>query len=137
MNRFVLDSYAIFALLEGTRGVGQVYSLLQEAREGNCELFMSTVNVGEVLYITERERDSANARNVLSRIDLLPITITDANREQTIEASHIKARGRVSIADSYAAATAKIENAIVVTGDPEFKRLEEANIVSVMWLIDD
>lgn len=55
-ERFVLDSYAILAFLESAEGHGKVRELLQKASVGGCELFMSIVNLGEVVYITERER---------------------------------------------------------------------------------
>ena len=136
-KRFVLDSYAVMAYLEGTQGVEQVKKLFREANDGVCQLFMSTINVGEVLYITERENDLPAAQVALAKIDELPIKVIDAGRTHTVAASHLKAGGRISLADCYAASLALLERAVVVTGDPEFRRLENANIVSVMWLIDD
>jgi predicted nucleic acid-binding protein len=137
LKRFVLDSYAIMAYLERTEGVEQVKELFREANAGRCQLFMSIVNVGEVLYITEREYDIPAAQTALAKIDELPIKIIDAGRTHTVAASHIKAGGRISLADCYAASLAAMEHAVVVTGDLEFKRLENANIVPVMWLNDD
>ena len=136
-NRFILDSYAILAFLQGTPGVEQVKKLLLEASGEQCQLFVSIVNVGEVLYLIERENDLFAAQEALARIDELPIKVIDINRAHTIVASHLKAGGRISFADCYAAALGIMNQATVVTGDPEFKRLESASIISVLWLIDD
>jgi len=133
-ERFVLDSYALLAFLEGTEGGDQVSELLQKAIVGRYELFMSVVNLGEVLYITERERGLPKAQEVLARIDELPIEVVDANRAHTLAAAHIKAQWPIAYADCFAAALAKLEEATIVTGDPEFRHLEAASVVPVAWL---
>jgi predicted nucleic acid-binding protein len=40
----------------------------------------------------------------------------------------------IPYADAFAAAAAKIYNAILLTGDPEFKALENKGIIKVKWL---
>jgi len=40
----------------------------------------------------------------------------------------------ISLADAWAAALAKTDLARIVTGDPEFKPLEENHIVEILWL---
>jgi ribonuclease VapC len=52
--------------------------------------------------------------------------------EDIIEAARIKADHPISFADCFAVATAKRESASILTGDPEFKRVE--TLVSVEWL---
>jgi ribonuclease VapC len=131
---FVLDSYAVLAFLEGAKGGKRVRELLQEAFAGRCLLFMSTVNLGEVLYITERERGLPKAQEVLARIDELPIRVIDVNRAHTLAAAHIKAQWSIAYADCFAVALAKLKGATIVTGDPEFKHLEAASIVPIVWL---
>lgn len=133
-QRFVLDSYALLAFLEGGKGHKQVRGLMEKALDGRCQLFMSIINLGEVLYITERERGLPKAQETLARIDELPIEIVEANRGQTLTAAHIKAQWPVAYADAFAIALAKLEGAPIVTGDPEFKKLETASVVPVVWL---
>jgi ribonuclease VapC len=48
------------------------------------------------------------------------------------EAAKIKSRYPLSYADAFAVATALRENASVITGDPEFKRVE--GLVAIDWL---
>jgi ribonuclease VapC len=52
--------------------------------------------------------------------------------DHVIEAARIKAHHPLSFADCFAVATAARENAIVVTGDPEFKAVEK--LVEIEWL---
>lgn len=133
-ERFVLDSYAVIAFLEGAEGGEQVRELLQKALGGRCELFMSIVNLGEVVYITERERGLPKAQEVLARIDELPIKVIDANRAHTLSAAHIKAQWPIAYADCFTVALAKLQDATIVTGDPEFRHLEAASLVPIAWL---
>ncbi len=132
--RFVLDSYALLAFLEGGKGHKRVRELVEKALDGRCLLFLSIVNLGEVLYITERERGLPKAQETLARIDELPIEIVEANRSQTLTAAHIKAKWPIAYADAFAVALAKLEEAAIVTSDPEFKKLEAAYVIPILWL---
>lgn len=131
---FVIDSYALLAFLEGGVGCEKISRFLEGAAGERCQLFMSVINLGEVLYIVERERGLPKAQETLARIDELPIRIIDVDRPQILVAAHIKARWPVAYADCFAVALAKLKAAAVVTGDPEFKVLEAASEVSVTWL---
>ncbi|MBI4289157.1 MAG: type II toxin-antitoxin system VapC family toxin [Chloroflexi bacterium] len=133
-QRFVLDSFALIAFFESAKGGIAVRRLLEQASRAECELLMSIINVGEVLYITEREQGLVEAQDVLALIDALPIRILHADRAQTLAAARIKAQWPLSYADCFAAALAKLNGAAVVTGDPEFKQLEVASIVPISWL---
>ena len=130
----VLDSHALFAFLEGEAGGEIVEALLEQALENGCALYMSIVNLGEVIYIVERERGLAKAQQVLALIDELPIKVVDADRQCSLAAAHIKAHWPIAYADCYAAALCQVTDAVLVTGDPEFVPLEAAGIVKVNWI---
>ena len=102
--------------------------------EYGCVLYMSVVNLGEVIYITERERGLAKAQLVLARIDELPVNVIDADRRCSLTAAHIKAHWPIAYADCYAAALCQMIDAVLVTGDPEFVPLESAGAVKVNWI---
>ena len=133
-KRCVLDSYALIAYFEGEAGSEQVKKLLEQAVTGECQLFMSVVNLGEVLYIVERERGLPQAQRTLARIDELPISIIDADRHLTLAAAHIKAQCPIAYADCFAAALAQTKEAALITGDPEFKRAEIDAMLPILWL---
>jgi ribonuclease VapC len=128
----VLDSFALLAYLEDEAGAGEVQQLLGAADRGELHLWMSIVNLGEVLYIIERERSLEDAQRALAIIDELPIEVTDADRSLTFAAAHIKARHALSYADAFAVALAERVGGAVVTGDPEFRQVE--SLVAVHWL---
>jgi ribonuclease VapC len=52
--------------------------------------------------------------------------------QDIIEAAKIKGQYALSFADCFAVATAVKEKATVVTGDPEFRKVEE--LVGIDWL---
>jgi ribonuclease VapC len=121
---YVLDSYALLAFLEAERGSERISELLKAATAGKCHLFMCVVNLGEVMYIVERERGLPKAQETLARIDELPIEIINADRSLTLAAAHIKRDCPIAYADCFAAALSEIKNATLVTGDPEFNKIK-------------
>jgi ribonuclease VapC len=133
---YILDSYAILAYLEAEQGSSRVKTLLETADAGGCRLYMSVVNLGEVAYIVERERGLPRAQETLAYIDELPIEIIDANRAITLAAAHLKANCPVAYADCFAAALAQDKQAALVTGDPEFSKIEANTGLNIEWLVN-
>lgn len=129
---YVLDSFAILSYLEGEAGKERVQTILRKAETGNCKVFASILNLGEVLYITEREKGLSQTHAVIAMIDQLPIEILPASREFVFDAAHIKAHYTVAYADAFAIAAAQRHQATVLTGDPEFKAVEE--LIAVEWM---
>lgn len=130
---YVLDSFAVLAYLEGEYGMARVQEILQLAQRGRAQACMSVINLGEVIYITERERGLPQAQHVLAVVEQLPITQLDATRERVLAAAHIKANWRISYADAFAVAAALEMKGVVITGDPEFSVVE--HLAQVEWLI--
>jgi predicted nucleic acid-binding protein len=132
---FVLDSFAVMALLDGEAGAPRVQGVLQSVRRRlsiQTRVCLSVINLGEVLYITERERGLSQAQQTLSAIEQLPIEILDATRKRVLAAAHIKANHRVSYADAFAIAAAEELDAVLLTGDPEFEAVK--NLIQIEWL---
>ena len=126
----VLDSYALLAFLEKEGAYARIQDLL--ATE-DAPVFMNAVNVGEVFYILSRQRGERAAEYFLSVVlPGLPISVLDNSFDNVIAAARLKAKHALSFADCFAAATAIRENAVLVTGDPEFRKLGKA--VTVEWI---
>lgn len=126
----VLDSYALLAFLEKEGAYARIQDLL--ATE-DAPVFMNAVNVGEVFYILSRQRGDRAAEYFLSVIlPGLPISVLDNSFDNVIAAARLKAKHALSFADCFAAATAIREIAVLVTGDPEFRKLGKA--VTVEWI---
>jgi ribonuclease VapC len=130
----VLDSFALLAYLEGEAGMPRVRSILEGAEARRHAVYVSLINLGEALYITERERGLAAARRALGAVDQLPVDVVEVSRATVLEAAHIKARFRIAYADAFAVVAARQHRAIVMTGDPEFRPLADAGLVAVEWL---
>ncbi len=129
---FVLDTFALLAYLKDEPAAARIEKVLEDAGEEKCRLFASIINLGEVLYITERRGGASKAQDALALIRQLPIEILSADEQAVFAAAHIKANHALSYADAFAVAAAICENAVILTGDPEFEAVEP--IVTVEWL---
>ena len=129
---YVLDSFALLAYLGGERGMARVREILANSTRGQCRAYLSLISLGEVLYITERERSLPKAQHVLAAIEQLSLEILPASREAVLDAAHVKARFPISYADAFVVAAAQEQDATIVTGDPEFVAVQ--NLVRIEWL---
>jgi len=130
---YLLDSFALLAYLNDEPGRARVQEILALGKNHKCRLVISLINLGEVLYITERTRGLPAAQTVQALVESLPLELLEASRDLILDAAHIKAHHAVSYADAMAVASAIRENAIILTGDPEYKTVEE--LIQIEWLI--
>lgn len=131
---YVLDSFALLAYLDGEAGMPRVRAVLEGAAVRRHLVYVSLINLGEALYITERERGLVEARRALGAIDQLPLQVVDVTRSTVLAAAHIKARFPMSYADAFAVVAAQDHEGVVMTGDPEFRPVADAGLVAVEWL---
>jgi predicted nucleic acid-binding protein len=132
-RRFVLDSFAVFAYLNDEEGADQVEEILKGARTGEMEVYIHVVNLGEIFYLTMRQEDETAAYKVYGTVRRYPVTfIDDLSEDLLLTAGRLKAKNSIAYADTFAAATAKLKDATLVTGDPEFKPLEEE--IDILWI---
>jgi len=131
-NAYVLDAYALLALLAGEAGADQVAAILEDP---NNEVRVSAINVGEVYYILLRRRGREAAQRAEETIFQQPgVDVVAPTWERIRAAAEIKAEGGLSFADAFAAALAREASAPLVTGDPEFAALERRGMIRVIWL---
>jgi len=128
----VLDSFAVLAFLFGESGHQKVVTALEKAADTDSDLLIAAPNWAEVRYIVERKVGSAKWREVRSQLLGLPIEIVSAGQELSELAGELKVTKKMSLADCFAAALAKRENAQVYTGDPEFKKVE--HLAHIVWI---
>ncbi len=131
-NALVLDSFALMAFWRDEPGAGKVERYLRRADTGEVSLAMSIINVGETLYLVERQHGEERARWALAFIQESLIQVYPASLERVLAAAHFKAHHPISYADAFAAALAEELGATLLTGDPEFKALEGR--LSIEWL---
>jgi ribonuclease VapC len=128
----VLDSYSLITYFEGETGKETMIEVFRSARDSGRDLFLSVVNWGEFFYITLQEEGRTRADELVHLMSTLPIHIVPADLEVTRLAAEFKATKKMSYADCFAAALAKLKKAELVTGDKEFKQVERD--VKVLWL---
>ena len=128
----VLDAFALTAYFEKEPGYAQVQELLTAAASANRKLYLSTVNWGEVHYVTHRNYGLEQANKIAHIIGSFPIEIVAVDLEIAKQAALFKVAHRLSYADCFAAALAKVKKSALVTGDKEFKSLEGE--IKVTWL---
>jgi ribonuclease VapC len=129
---YVLDSFALLAYLGGEVGEGRVKEILNDVSQANSRALLSLINLGEVVYITERERGLAKAQEVLAIIEQLSIEILNVDRQSVLGAAHIKAHYPVAYADAFAITAAQMHDGVLVTGDPEFEVVKD--IIRIEWI---
>ena len=129
---FVLDSFAVLALLGREPGSQEVADLLRKAQEEEIRVLMTWVNAGEVAYIVERRWGVERLYAALAVMEATALEIVSVERELALMAAHVKAEHAIAYADAFAAALAQHSAATLVTGDPEFKLLE--GVLDIRWL---
>ena len=123
MRNLVLDAWAIMVWLKDQQPAAEAMRLLLEAADRReVRLAMNIVNLGEVLYLSAKARDIDYGRRVLETLQPRVITVS-AHDELVMLAATLKARHAISYADAFAVATALLQEAPLVTGDPEIKAL--------------
>lgn len=127
MNQhYLLDSWAILTLLNKENpAAARVEELLRLASDGQIQLTLSVINLGELLYIFGRKHSPSAADKLLSYLKQLPIHILSANEDRVLAAARFKMTHTISYAHAFAAASAIELQAILVTGDPELLSLAQ------------
>ncbi len=109
----VLDSWALLAYLQGEPAAERIETAWLD--EGAA---ISSINLGEVLYILTREDGEesavANVETIRKRLD-----VVEPDWPLVAAAAKIKAGGGPSSADAFCIATALRVGAPLWTGDPE------------------
>lgn len=132
MKSVVLDSYALISYLNKEQGYDKVAEIFEKCVDEDEYSLMCVVNFGEVYYHALRVGGEQKAKLVLEIVKALPIEIVEANINLTLQAAEYKAYNKMSYADAYAAALAKLRKASLITGDAEFKALEAE--IKISWL---
>jgi ribonuclease VapC len=133
MKSSVLDSYAMIAYLQKQAGYKEVARIFEECSAGEREAFLSVVNWGEVIYHALRTGGEQRAQLAEDAMRAIPVFILDADRELTRTAAKLKAAHRLSYADCFAAALALKKKGELITGDREFKTLD--NKIKIAWMV--
>ena len=93
---------------------------------------INAINVGEIIYLTQRRFGETKKLEIFVHLHKLGLTILPCPNELIFHAAERKAEFPISNADACALASAIEQGASLVTGDPEFKQVE--HLVKIIWV---
>lgn len=128
----VLDAHALMIYLEKEPGYEKILDLFINLSQSDKKAFMTSVNWGEVYYITMREKGQSEAEQIIKIIDTFPIEVVQVDKILAKQAAAYKATKKMSYADCFASALAKLKKAELLTGDKEFKAVEGE--IKILWI---
>ena len=129
---YLFDSHALLAFFQKEEGAEIVANILRESAKKQRAQLICVINLGEIIYMTKRRFGDQKKVEILGRIHQLGLEILPAPEPLVYKAAELKAEYPISYADCFALACALENSAILVTGDPEFKKV--AHLVSIQWI---
>lgn len=136
MKTYVLDACALIAYINDEKGAEVTDSLIRNSRKGKCEIYMHQLNYLEVYIDIARTSNIKQAEKLRELISDLNIHIAyDLSEKIVKEAAILKAKFKISLADSVLLAFAKTSKAEVVSSDHhEFDIIESATKIKFKWI---
>ena len=135
MTASVLDSWAMIGWLQGEEPARtKVRELLERALRGEAKVSLSLINAGEVFYLIAKRHGAAPAERFLADLAMMPVQALLPDRRLILNAARLKSRYPISYADAFAVETAREQNAILVTGDPELRQLSKQVPIELLWV---
>jgi ribonuclease VapC len=129
-----LDSWILVAWLKDQNpGADYMASLWAQAERGELRLVVSILNIGEVFYLTARQKGVEAAEKLLAHLRERPLEFLPVPDSLVIEAARLKASYPIAFGDAFAAATAIRLSCPLATGDPELRRLEADGLLTLDW----
>jgi ribonuclease VapC len=131
---YLLDTSAILTFTDNEEGAGAVEELLERAKKGHTLLHISAMTAMEIYYVCSGESGEEEASRLLLFARALPVTELSLDSALVLPAAKFKARYKISVADAWIAATAAVQDLILVHKDPEFERIkEEVSLLSLPY----
>ena len=128
----LFDSHALLRMFQKEPGHEEVARLLDHVRRVKMKKLICAINLGEIIYITKRAFGDQKKIEILAHIERLGFTIVPVPNSIAFQAAEFKAEYSISFADCFALATALDQKASIVTGDPEFRKVE--HLADVIWI---
>lgn len=129
---YLFDSHALLALFQEETGSDVVAQILRNAEEQGLDRLICVINLGEIIYMTKKRFGDQKKMELLGRVHQLGLEILPAPEPLVYRAAELKAEYPISYADCFALACALERSAILVTGDPEFKKV--GHLISIEWI---
>lgn len=136
MMGYVLDACALLAFLCKEDGGACVDALLQSAEKGETRICINIINLYEVYYKNIRKAGLYVANEFLGMFNAMAVEVVFMRVDSIFaEAARFKTNYRMSLADSFAIATAFCRGATLVTADHhEFDAVRQDGPVDFLWI---
>jgi predicted nucleic acid-binding protein len=133
---YVLDACALLAFLDKEDGGTCVNTLIQSAETGEATVSINIINLYEVYYKRIRKAGLDAANEFLDMFEDMAVEVVFIQVDRIFaEATRFKTMYHMSLADSFALATAFCHGAVLVTADHhELEAVEQAEPVSFLWI---
>jgi predicted nucleic acid-binding protein len=132
MPDYLFDSHALLAFFQKEKGAEVVEKILRKALTQQIDRFICIINLGEIIYITKRQFGESKKLEILGRVYQLGFKVLPVPDTLVFKAAELKAEYAISYADCFALACALEQSAILVTGDPEFKKVNA--LINIHWI---
>ena len=124
MKSYILDTSALLTLRDDEKGAKTVADLLTQALDNKVKCHACFISLMEILYRVWKDEGEQAGRIAYEMVQSLPIIWIHENTELLELSAKTKAQNSLSLADAWIAASAILENAILVHKDPEFKTVD-------------
>jgi Predicted nucleic acid-binding protein, contains PIN domain len=132
-SSIVFDAFAILSFLKGEPSSNRVKEYLLKVNSKQAHGYISAVNLCEVYYIVMREKGYEDAEILTTSLRDWGLNVVLADEDMAKMAGQLKSQYPLSLADAFAAATSQKLEACLLTGDPEFQKLEGK--VEIEWVV--
>lgn len=130
---FVFDSYALLKFFQKEKGYEKIVRLFEDINKSGSTKYINAINLGEILYSTKMEFGDQKKLEMLASIERLNFTVLPVPNSLIFQAAEYKAQYSISsYADCFVLSSAAEHDASIVTGDPDFKKVE--HLVNVVWV---
>jgi len=122
----VLDTYGLIKWL-----TGESCHEIVDKHLRTSQVHMSSINFGGTYYRLIKDGFRDEAESLWVNKDLFPIKYINPNWQRIRRAAEVKSRYPVSYAEAFCISLAMELEAKVITGDPEFKKIEGLELIWV------
>ena len=128
---FVFDSHTLLKFFQKEKGYERILDLLEEIKKTGATKYINAINLGEIIYATKREFGDQKKLEVLAHLERLEFRVLPVPNQLIFQAAEYKAQFSISFADCLALASAVEHKAAIVTGDPDFKKVQ--HMLEILW----
>lgn len=129
----LLDAFGLFLYLQKVGSYQVIKRLFRSVQMEKKSILINEMSIGEIFHVTARTYSVEKAEALLPLLEVLPLKIVSNSLDDILRAARLRSRYDISTIGSLIVVTAEKENAILLTGDPEFKEVE--GLIHIRWLI--